>query len=134
MKLFEPQIKLIKEALWKAPDNFYLHAVTYCDHIHFLANGHDPIPTELDENGVWQIGLHILHDHQLPEFRCVTPVVHTIPLGPFPGGEGGDIEVSLFIDSGLRARGEEEKPKTPVVKTTVSTTDANEASRPIEDI
>lgn len=133
MKLLEPQVTLIRQSNLDTPDDFFLHAVTFCPQTNFRANGHAPIPRELDETGVWNIGVHILKDETAPDFHCLTPVTHTIELGSFPGAKEGVIQINLFIDRTLHPRGLETKEKKVVAKTIVSTTDADEDGRPIED-
>lgn len=51
MKLFQPQVQLIRRNHVDAPDSYFLHAVTFCDRTSYRASGHAPLPAALDENG-----------------------------------------------------------------------------------
>ena len=136
MELYQPQVRLFVQRNFDEPDEYFLHSVTYCPSISYRADGHRPIPAELDGDGAWVVGLKIRKDPAIPDFRGASPVVHTVALGSAPGeAEDVPVKVELWVEEeGPRARsiaaGDEEKPKTT---STVSTTSASEESRPIRE-
>lgn len=126
MKLYQPQVQLVKRTHMDAPDEYWLHAVTYCDKTYYRPAGHSPLPKTADDDGVFRIELRIAQDMELPEFYLLTPLAHTIYLGslPFDGGDGL-VEVSLKV----LVRGDEK----PAGTVTVSTSSADKESKPIYD-
>lgn len=139
MKFFHPQIQLARETVFDEPDAFYLHIVTFCPRTCFRADGYSTEAGEL-ANGLYKVSIKLLQDMALPDFGYITPVVHTIALGSidFPGGEG-EIEVQVLgavLEEGSSStRGATNPPKSTTKtggKGTVSTTSAEDKSRPID--
>jgi hypothetical protein len=144
MKFYQPQIQLARETVLDSPDAFYLHIVTFCPRTAFRENGFETPGfgpnNETMAQGLYKVIIKIYEDTSLPDFDYITPIVHTIDLGniAFPGGEGF-IEVQLqgavFPTSGTGARSGTNPTST--TKTggagTVSTTSADNKSRPIDD-
>lgn len=139
MKFFQPQVQLVRESVFDAPDAFYLHVVTFCPRSCFRADGYTPDASEL-ANGLYKVTINLRQDPALPDFAYITPVVHTLALGSldFPGGEG-EIEIQVLgavmetaATGGTRG---DTNPPTTTTKTggtgTVSTTNADDKSRPI---
>ena len=89
MKFFHPQIQLARETVLDQPDAYYLHVVTFCPRTSFRANGYEIDESELPKCK-YIVRVRLLQDNALPDFRYITPVVHTMALGSvaFPGGEG----------------------------------------------
>lgn len=138
MKFFHPQIQLARETVLDEPDAFYLHIVTFCPRTCFRADGYSTDAGELS-NGLYKVSINLLQDPALPDFNYITPVVHTIALGSidFPGGEG-EIEV-LVLGAVLEEGGGSVRSANPPKSTTktggkgtVSTTSAEDKSRPID--
>lgn len=137
MELYQPQVSLFVRRNFDGPDEYILHALTYFPNISYQADGHRPVPAELDGDGAWVIGLKARHDPGLLSFNGPGPVavVHTISLGSIPGEvEDVLVKAELWVEEGAKARnvavGEEEKPK---ATSTVSTTSAGQPTRPIKE-
>ena len=139
MKLFQPQLQLARETYMDEPDAFFLHVVTFCSNTSFRADGHSVNDSLLNE-GKLEVEVKIYQDPDLPDMNYLTPIVHTIKLGhiAFPEDEGvidvrviGDVQVapSTVTRSGTKPG---TKTKTGG-KGTVSTTSADDKSRPIDD-
>ncbi|MCB0572548.1 MAG: hypothetical protein KDC66_22425 [Phaeodactylibacter sp.] len=126
MKLYKPQVQLVRRTNVDEPDDYFLHAVTFCGRTSYRADGHNTIPESIDENGVLAVELFLAQDAELPDYDYLTPIVHTIALGrPAAAGEAFVVEVSLTDGGGNRASTDEGNT------TTVSSMDADEDSRPI---
>lgn len=121
MKLFKPQVQLVKVTDAISPDEYHLHVVTFTDMSNYREDGY--WVGTVDQSGVLVVKVKAILDGSIMDFPYLTPIVHTINLGAlaFPGGEGF-IEV-IFEDS---MRG----PNTGK-KNIVRTVDADEDSRPI---
>lgn len=139
MKFFHPQIQLARETVLDQPDAFYLHIVTFCPRTCFRADGYTTDAGELAD-GLFKVSIQLLQDPALPDFAYITPVVHTIALGgiAFPGGEGA-IQVQVLgavTEGGTAGTRGATNPPTTTTKTggtgTVSTSDADDKSRPID--
>ncbi|MEZ4941913.1 MAG: hypothetical protein R3D58_13625 [Saprospiraceae bacterium] len=136
MKFFHPQIQLARETVFDEPDAYYLHVVTFCPNTSFRADGFSVSEAHLAE-GRLEVAVKLRKDPGLPEMNYITPIVHTIALGSiaFPNEEG-DIEVQVEVEgavgSGSGTRSDTEPTKTGG-KGTVSTTTADDKSRPILD-
>ena len=114
---------MIKKTHVDAPNVYYLHCITYFNKTNLEAAGHLPISSDLDEDGRATIVLRIKENPDLPEFRCLTPVVHTIELGTMPfGDEEGLIRV-IIRGGGKDPGGSGES--------TASTTSSDEDEKPI---
>lgn len=134
MKLFKPQVQIFRRRMWEQPDEFFLHAVTFCPRTPFKANGYS---IDKEEN-VIRVSLQIIKDPAAPDFEYLTPIVHTISLGSFEDqSDEGEIDVAVVIESPVLSRGGNEPPKsesTPAAQTTVKSTSADEDSRPVLDL
>lgn len=99
MKLFRPQIQLAKLTDVAGPDIYYLHVITLTDFTNYVPSGH--VVGTMDLDGTLPITVSAVIDESVPALRYITPIVHTIELGPleFPL-EGGLIEVTF--DDGSR--------------------------------
>ncbi|MCB0552719.1 MAG: hypothetical protein KDD02_04135 [Phaeodactylibacter sp.] len=127
MKLYKPQVQLVRRRKLDEPDEYYLHSVTFCGRTSYRADGHSPIPEQADADGVLSVSLAIVQDPALPDFEYLTPVVHTISLGsPVANGQELIVEVSASDGVASRSTTSEGDPTT-----TVSSVDADEDSRPI---
>ena len=130
MKLYKPQVQIVRRTNIGAPNEYFLHAVTFCDKSNYRAAGFE-LNTSLVEEGLLTVGLKIFQDVSIPEFNYLTPVVHTIELGPlaFPDDDG-IITAEAILSNGIRninAATETDDKNT----STVSSTEADEAGRPI---
>ena len=124
MNYFEPQVTLLKETHMDQPDQHFLHVTTLMDQSNYIAMGNDPIPTELNSEGVLPITLKYGID---PNLQCLcvdTPIVHTIENGALAFG-GLDFIIEVEIVDQILTSGD--KPKG---KTTVRPADIKEISRP----
>jgi hypothetical protein len=127
MKFYHPQVQLVRERILDEPDQFVLHAVTFCPKTNLKANGH---ALQAGDNAV-DVSLFITEDPDLPDFDFITPVVHTIRLGSFSSGRSeGEFRVSVVVQKSAISRGmmAEDKPK---AQTTVSSTSAAEDDKPV---
>ncbi len=125
MNYFEPQVSLLKETHMDQADKYFLHVTTMMDQSNYIAMGHDPIPSELNAEGVLPINLKYGIDPNLECLCIATPIVHTIDLGPLPtGAVDFDIDVSI-VDNVVTAGTE------PKGKTTVRSSDVKEIERPM---
>jgi len=123
MNYFEPQATLLKETHMDQPDKYFLHVTTLMDQSNYVTMGYDPIPTELNSDGVLPITLKYGID---PNLQCLcvdTPIVHTIEIGALPT-DVLDFPIEVIIDY-VSADGD--KPKG---KTTVRSVKASEIERP----
>ena len=84
MKIGKPNIHLIKKTYVDAPNIYYLHSITYFYRTNLEAAGHAPISTELDDEGRVTVVLRVRENPDVPEFRCITPIVHTVEIGALP--------------------------------------------------
>ncbi len=136
MKFFKPVVQLAREHQIDQPDLYFLHVVTFCPRTCYYASNYTVSTTNL-ANGLYEVTVKIMQDLTRPDMEYITPVVHTIDLGPiaFPGGEGW-IQVSVEGDV-PNTRNGATRDGNPTTKTktggsgTVSTTDADDKSRPI---
>lgn len=124
MKLYKPQVQLVRRTRIDEPDEYFLHAVTFCGRTSYRAGGHSPIPATVNADGLLAVELSIVQDPALPDFEYLTPVVHTIALGS-PVAQGEELIVAVSLADGTSARA------TSNPTTTVSSMDADEDSRPI---
>ncbi len=123
MNYFEPQVSLLKETHMDQADKYFLHVTTMLDQSNYIAMGHDPIPSQLNADGILPININYGIDPNLECLCIATPIVHTIDLGTLPPGDFA-IDVTI-IDSVLAS---DKKPKG---KTTVRASDSKEIERPI---
>lgn len=130
MKLFKPQVQIARRTIVGAPNEYFLHAVTFCNKSNYRAAGFQLDTHLVEDEGILTVSLNIAQDISIPEFNYLTPVVHTIDLGPlaFPDDDG-IITVESVMRTGTRSAdtAEEEKKN----KSTVSATEADEAGRPV---
>ena len=139
MKFFHPQIQLARETVLDEPDAYYLHIVTFCPRSCFRADGYSTDAGELAD-GLLKVSINLRQDPELPDFEYITPVVHTLALGSidFPGGEGAiRIQVLGAVPTGgSPGASRDANPPATTTKTggtgTVSTSDADDKSRPID--
>ena len=124
MNYFEPQVTLLKETHMDQPDNYFLHVTTMMDQSNLVAMGHDPIPTQLNSEGVFPIMLKYGVDPNLQNLSVDTPIVHTIELGPLPT-EPTDFIIDIGIIDHVRTEGDG-----PKGKSTVRSVEAGEIERP----
>ncbi len=124
MNYFEPQATLLKETHMDQPDKYFLHVTTMMDQSNYVAMGHDPIPTELNSEGVLSISLKYGIDPNLQSLCVDTPIVHTIEIGALAFGVSDFIIDVNIIDYASLAG---DKPKG---KTTVRSVKASEIERP----
>ena len=99
MKLFQPQVQLVRQNNVGEPDSYFIHAVTFCDRTCYQASGHAPLPISLDADGNFVLELYITENvTESLDFELLTPVVHTISLGqvPFENGDG-NVVVEMVI-------------------------------------
>lgn len=90
MKFFSPIFQLDKKDVYETlSTEYFVHVVTFCPRTSFRADGYETDVSELD-NGVFIVRVKLKQDPALPEMEYITPVVHTIALGPisFPGRDG----------------------------------------------
>ncbi|MFN0215054.1 MAG: hypothetical protein ACKVT2_12430 [Saprospiraceae bacterium] len=137
MKFFKPQVQLARQTILDEPDAYYLHVVTFCPRTSFRADGYSVSDADLAE-GIFTVTVKLLQDPELPDFDYITPVVHTLALGgiAFPGGEGWiEVQVMGAVPGGAAAGGRGEPATTTKTggKGTVSTTDADNKSKPIRN-
>ena len=132
MQDFQPQVQLFVQSNFGEPDVYFLHVLTFCPRTNFCADGHLPIPGQLNEEGVWVIDLKIRQDSALPDLKQMTPVGHTFTLGSLPGDmEDVPVQVNVRVGALSHTRGDDSKPK---ATSTVSTTSASKPSRPTDDL
>lgn len=130
MKFLKPQVQLVRKRMEKNTDEYFLHAVTFCDSTNIRANGHElPLPT-LNKDGKYEVNLLAIQDTDLPNHNYLTPIVHSIDLGSLPfGDEDGEILVTLYIEEkGILLRGDNNRP---AGQGSVSTASADEEGKPI---
>lgn len=136
MKFFKPQVQLVREKSLDPPDAYSMHIVTFCDKTNYRADGYSVDDSELS-TGLYRVTVNLVQDSNLPEFNYITPVVHTMDLGfiDFPDEEGWfEVQVlGAVIEPSSANRAD---PPTTTTKTggtgTVSTSDADDKSRPID--
>lgn len=126
MELYTPYVHLARRRNLGDPDKFFLHVVTYCPLINYRFDGYYPLPDKTDEDGVFNIGLKIKQDKDLPNCPGLNPIVHTLGWIQLPFKKGV-IKVNVFIDELAQSKSIDSTKAT----STVSTTDADEDSRPI---
>lgn len=135
MKFYKPQVQLVRRSIMDEPDQYFLHAVTFCPRTSFRADGHAPVAEAIAENGVLPVDLYIQQDAALPDFEYITPVVHTVELGSLPfEEEDGVIAVNVFVkknDQVLERTAPPTDPDDPDATSTVSPTEADEDDRPM---
>lgn len=133
MKFYKPQVQLVRKRIKNQADEYFLHAVTFCEQTNIRANGYEiPLPT-LNKDGNYEVNLLAVEDADLSNFNYLTPIVHTIDLGILPfGDENGEVVVTLFIeekgDGRIISRGDK---KRRAGTAGVATTSADPDSRPI---
>ena len=140
MKLFEPQVQLLRQVNVDGPDSFFLHAVTFCDRTCYRSGGYAPLPAGPDENGDFVVDLYLEESADTDgDYHLLTPVVHSLSLGeiPFPDGEG-NVLVNMILVTAGESRNTEEQTKEgqkkegrTVGKRTVGSTGALDDSRPM---
>lgn len=82
MKLFKPQLQLRRRRNFRDQYLYHLHAVTFTDNTKYEAAGHkNPV---IDEKGLPMIILYLKEKNDGMDFPYITPIVHTIDLGPLP--------------------------------------------------
>lgn len=140
MKFFYPQIQLARETHLNDPDSYYLHIVTFCPLTNYRADGYEVDDSDLQTEGVYKVTIKIYQDVNLPDFKYITPLVHTISLGSiaFPGGDGWievTVEGAVIEESSSGSARSGENPTT-TTKTggtgAVSTTNADDRPKPID--
>lgn len=137
MKIFKPQLQLVKQTNKDKSHDYYLHAVTFADRTSYRAHGVEALPTTLNERGNYEVNLLIARDSRLPDFKYLTPIVHTLLLGQLPFAEEGDIEVNVFItelgkeDTGLSRLSGSKNNNQRAGGSVTGTTSADGDARPI---
>lgn len=124
MNYYEPQVQLLKRTHMDGPDEYFLHAITNTERSSSIAMGHSPIPTQLNGDGALEINLIFVSDMERVDLNILTPVVHTLRIGPLPTDET-DIPIVVNIMEGARSGDE---PKGSV---TVLSINAAEVERPL---
>lgn len=132
MQLFTPQVQLFSELTAEGPEDYILHAVTFCDCTNFRADGHQIVNIEPDEHNKVTIHLFIREEEDLPKEYSLNPVVHTIKLGPIDFQGDGFIESHVFLQKAVISRTEGTSP--PSGSTTSSTTSSKKKGRPIGEV
>lgn len=127
MNYFEPQVTLLKEIHMDQPDKYFLHVTTMVDQSNYIAMGHDPIPSGLNDEGILPINLKYGIDPNLECLCIATPIVHILEMGPLPSNLI-DFAIDVSIDDNLTLTDSSTKPKG---KTTVRSSDAKQIERPI---
>ena len=126
MKLFKPQVQLFHKNILDEPNEYYLHAVTFCSRTNYRANGNNYVAEKVDENGVLQVELSIVQDPELLDFTSLTPVTHTIKLGKIsPNDEEVLVNVQVLVDDLIKSRDGNSGSGS-----TVSSNDSEEDERP----
>ena len=119
IKLFKPQVHLVKRRIDEQSTQYFLHAVTYFDQTNFKTDGFDPISNIPDENGIFNVRLKVLQDSQEEGFNYYKPLVHTLDLGVLPFDENNSkLQVDVFAGASL------------VGKSIVDAIDAEEDGKP----
>ncbi len=122
MKFFEPQVSIIKHTHLDAPNEYFVHAVTFCNNTQFYADSYAIESRQSNSNSLLLLSLFINRKTDIPELNCVTPIAHTISLGNYDGA----IEIKVV---------NKDKSKNDsggmVNKSAVSTSDATEIDKPI---
>lgn len=95
MNFFIPSGSLFKRTHIDVPDQYFLHAVTFCNNTHYVADGFKIDDSKAKNKRVISIELNIREDKNAPSISTVKPVSHTIALGPLPFGDNGTIELNL---------------------------------------
>lgn len=126
MKLFKPQVQLVRTSMVASAPIFHLHTVTLTDNTSYIATGHE-VATELDEDGLLMITLYIDRADEELGLDYFTPVVHTFTIGelPFEDGEYGILNVRV-VDQSITAKTTDARGGTHV-----GSADADEDDRPI---
>ena len=128
MDFYQLKIQLVRRRVLDQSDAFFLHAITFCPFTNLRANGYALRP----EGDQIEVTLFISEDPELPNYEFETPVVHSINLGSFPSGKSnGQFEVKVLLQSGPISRDGTQPGEKPVAETTVSSTSADEDSKPI---
>ena len=109
------------------PDKHFLHVTTMTDQSNYIAMGHEPVPTQLNSEGVLPITLKYGIDPNFENLCVDTPIVHTINLGAL-AFEATDFSIDINIIDPISTQGDDDKPKG---KTTVRPVDAQEIERPM---
>jgi len=134
MKFFKPQLQLAKVSeIQDGPgfkDHYYLHVVTFCDQANYRTSDED---TEIDDSAlasrnIIQVKLYIYPDQKLPDFKYLTPLVHTIDLGT-PGEKAKEFNLKVDVFKELPTRGPGAGGSSGSSQT--SSSDADEIDRPL---
>lgn len=109
MKLFKPQLQLARESVEQPDESFryhyYLHVVTFTDYTNYRAEDYDVDTSALETEGVINVKVYVYPDPDIPNFKYLTPVVHTIDLG-LPGESEMEFVVNVDVINGLPDRGD----------------------------
>ncbi|MCB9291565.1 MAG: hypothetical protein H6559_00300 [Lewinellaceae bacterium] len=132
MKLYTPQVQLFRETVLDGPDEYYLHAVTFCGQTNLREGGYSLHSEDGNEKNALKIELFIREDPELPRMNSLTPVAHTISLGALPFEGEGRIEAQVVLQTAGDTRDVDGKV-TPKGANTTSTTAADEVDRPIDE-
>lgn len=131
MQLFQPQVQLVKRSYMDEDPDYFLHAVTICNRTNYRADGNDPLPTELNAAGEFEVSLNIAQEIDLPDHGLFTPVMHSINLGKLPFGmEDGMIRINVYAS---KLEGTRDSSGKPDGTNTVSSTTVEEEDRPMGD-
>lgn len=122
MTFFTPFINLSKQTHLDAPNQYFLHVLTFCDNSNYIADGYFVDDSQSKADNSLLVKLVISQSNKIPSLNCVKPVTHTIKLGDLPLDDEGKIEVAITMNGNApnsRSR------------TKVSKSDATEIDKPI---
>lgn len=122
MKLFQPEVRLLKQKENGEVISYLVHIITFFNNTNIKGDGYSCLPKHPNEDGVYHIELKVMNNESI-NVPYLTPVVHTLDI-PSAYLEGGNGKIKITINNGSTRNGE----------TTVLTADADETIRPIEEI
>lgn len=112
MKLFKPQVQLVRKKSKKKADKYFLHVITVFNNTSYRAVGHEPFAKKLNKKGAFEVRLLVKQDKNVPRFEYLTPVVHTLELGALPFvDESGKVAVTVYEEVEETSRSEKKKKK-----------------------
>ncbi len=133
MQLFTPQVALFHELVYGAANEYFLHAVTFCDMVQWKAAGHFIHPIDLSNINTVKIDLFVEQDITIREIQSLTPVVHTIELGPIDHQGEIIFETSVIQRRAVQSRNGDDDGGSTSGTTTSSSTSSKQVGRPIEE-
>ncbi|MCB0632591.1 MAG: hypothetical protein R2824_01785 [Saprospiraceae bacterium] len=105
MKIFKPQLQLVKESEKQADksfrDHYYLHVITIADKTNYRAAEEDTVvdTSKLESKGVIQVKLYCYREAKIEEMDYLTPLVYFVDLGtPVEKGQEFELKVEIFKD------------------------------------